>query len=325
MSYIYSQALVAEFLEDNCSDIDASAQSSESLTHKLSWWHDKTMEPSRHSRFGMTYAPLTERLGMALSMWFVGVSLAKTYQSPETGPDWTAKGQGYGQKWLGLLAKYSPDTHSLKTAQLSLLEDSTGCCVTLPRWGLMLDGELFPQPMLEPFIAESESGYWPTPQTRFGTNDGDLAQLAKKCDNFEEFSQMAYRAAAKKKATYWPTPTTQDNVQIRGVGAAANAPTRGTTLGGAVKMWPTATATAYKGWSPNHNRANTDDRLDYSVERESFQTGQQTPPMRLNPNWVEWLMGWPIGQTALKPLETGRLAEWRQQHSPCCMDKEAAA
>ena len=83
-------------------------------------------------------------------------------------------------------------------------------------------------------------------------------------------------------------------------------------------MWPTATATAtaFKGWSPNHNRAGTDDRLDYTVEREAFQPGQQTPPMRLNPDWVEWLMGWPIGHTALKPLETAKFQEWQRQHSP---------
>jgi hypothetical protein len=72
------------------------------------------------------------------------------------------------------------------------------------------------------------------------------------------------------------------------------------------KVWPTATATAHKGWSPNHNRASTDDRLDYTVERESFSPGQATPPMRLNPAWVEWLMGWPLGWTDLKPLETDK-------------------
>jgi hypothetical protein len=91
------------------------------------------------------------------------------------------------------------------------------------------------------------------------------------------------------------------------------------------RTWPTATATAYKGWSPNHNRADTDDRLDYSVERESFRPGQQTPPMRLNPEWVEWLMGWPIGHTGLKPLETGRYQEWLRQHSPRSLDRKEAA
>jgi hypothetical protein len=34
----------------------------------------------------------------------------------------------------------------------------------------------------------------------------------------------------------------------------------------------------------------------------------------LNPTWVEWLMGWPLGWTDLKPLEMGRFRSWRQQH-----------
>lgn len=147
-----------------------------------------------------------------------------------------------------------------------------------------------------------------------------------------------------------PTPTTQDNVQIRGEGAAKNATRRGTTLGGYVEKYPTptateygsnkggamgrtgterlslssmarrnkwptatATATAYKGWSKNHNRANTDDRLDYTVEREASQCGQ---PGRLNPEWVEWLMGWPVGWTELKPLAMAKFQEWQRQHSP---------
>ena len=69
----------------------------------------------------------------------------------------------------------------------------------------------------------------------------------------------------------------------------------------------------------------TDDRLDYSVERESFQPGQQTPPMRLNPEWVEWLMDFPIGHTGLKPLETHRNHEWLRQHLPRSQDREKAA
>lgn len=34
---------------------------------------------------------------------------------------------------------------------------------------------------------------------------------------------------------------------------------------------------------------------------------------RLNPDWVEWLMGWPIGWTDLKPLATGKFRLWRQK------------
>ena len=38
----------------------------------------------------------------------------------------------------------------------------------------------------------------------------------------------------------------------------------------------------------------------------------------LNPEWEEWLMGWCIGWTELKPLAMDRFREWQRQHSPCC-------
>lgn len=34
----------------------------------------------------------------------------------------------------------------------------------------------------------------------------------------------------------------------------------------------------------------------------------------LNPAWVEWLMGWPIGWTALEPLGTDRFRWWLRSH-----------
>ena len=89
-------------------------------------------------------------------------------------------------------------------------------------------------------------------------------------------------------------------------------------------QWPTPTATAYKGWSPNHNRAATDDRLDYAIEREAFTSVQDAPPMRLSPDWVELLMGWPKGWTSLRPLgsETGKATP---RESPAELPTEATA
>jgi len=38
---------------------------------------------------------------------------------------------------------------------------------------------------------------------------------------------------------------------------------------------------------------------------------------RLNPMWVEWLMGWPIGWTDLRPLEMDKYPYVQQQHGNC--------
>ena len=38
----------------------------------------------------------------------------------------------------------------------------------------------------------------------------------------------------------------------------------------------------------------------------------------LSPPWVEWLMGWPIGWTDLKPLETDKYHSWLRSLSALC-------
>ena len=54
-----------------------------------------------------------------------------------------------GEKCGGWFAKYDPATSSLKIPQLSLFADWNECFAILPRWGMMLDGECFQQPMWE--------------------------------------------------------------------------------------------------------------------------------------------------------------------------------
>ena len=309
MSFIYSQALVAASSLASCLDTPPFAPSSGSPMPRPCLWHDKTMEPSRLSRFGMTCRPLTADHGAALLTSWLAAFPARTSASQGGEQDLTASEAACGTTWPASLARFNPDTHSLKTAQLLLLEDSTGCCVTLPRWGLMLDGELYPQPMLEPFTAENESGYW-------------------------------------------PTPTTQDNVQIRGIGAAENHKHRGTTLGGAVMMWPTPTCDSATDRSSRYSQGG----MPLTMAVKMFPTPQasdnrdrgnlSTPAIarrvekgkqvmlsicvssengRLNPRWVEWLMGWPIGHTSLKPLATDKYQEFAQQHGLYYTDKERAA
>ena len=42
---------------------------------------------------------------------------------------------------------------------------------------------------------------------------------------------------------------------------------------------------------------------------------------QLNPEWVEWLMGWPLGWTALGALATDRCQQWCDWHWKPCGEK----
>lgn len=48
---------------------------------------------------------------------------------------------------------------------------------------------------------------------------------------------------------------------------------------------------AWKGWSPGHNRAHTNDRLDYTIERQAAESGTRG---HLSPRFVSWMMGYPL-------------------------------
>jgi len=71
-------------------------------------------------------------------------------------------------------------------------------------------------------------------------------------------------------------------------------------------MWPTPSATDYKG-AVSLERANKRDLESTRGKRlpEALAVADQLDVRgQLNPTWVEWLMGFPTEWSALKPLET---------------------
>ena len=38
---------------------------------------------------------------------------------------------------------------------------------------------------------------------------------------------------------------------------------------------------------------------------------------QINPEWMEWMMGWPIGWADLKPLATDKFQQWLRSHGVC--------
>lgn len=162
MSYIYSRALVVASLGDNFSDTEPSAPLNGNPTPRPCLWHDKTMEPSRLSRFGVMCKPLTESLGAELLTLFVAGFPARTSALPEKEQESQANEAECGATWRASLAKFDPDLRSWKTVQLSLLGDSALSSVIWPRWGMTQDGECWELPMLADNTNGTESGLLPT-------------------------------------------------------------------------------------------------------------------------------------------------------------------
>jgi len=259
MSWSFSRELVEEYLGRSSLDTVPSAQSNMTLTPDQYYWPDKPTEHSRLSRFGMTCEPLMGNRGAELLTLFLEDFRARTFPLPEEVTDWTESVVDSGGRWRESLARYDQDTHSLKTAQLSLIEDWTGYSVTLPRSGLMLGGQCWELPMLGRITRETGSGFLPTPTV---------------CGNHN-------RKGASK--------------------------TSGDGLATAVakKLLPTPTA---------HNAKETGAKSQ--MGRNSVQLGDMVGG-KLNPQWVEWLMGWPIGHTDLKRLVTDKSPSAEQLHGVC--------
>ena len=158
MSWLYSRALVEEYLRDICLDGEQSVQSSGSNTQQAYCAPDKMTGFSRLSRYGMTYKPLMENLGEELLTLYLGDFHAKTSAQQEKAQELMENDQECGEKWRGSFTKYDPDTHLWKTHQCSLLGDLDVFSETWPQWGLMQNGECWEQKTLGEFINETEFG-----------------------------------------------------------------------------------------------------------------------------------------------------------------------
>tara|TARA_A100001391_G_scaffold192901_1_gene167569 strand:- start:126 stop:863 length:738 start_codon:yes stop_codon:yes gene_type:complete len=237
-------------------------------------------------------------------------SHAKTSALQENERALRASAVDSGQSAPVLLGSFSPDTPSLKTSQTCLMENGeiglSEFSGTFPRSGMMRSGTVYQLPNLARTTTEIGSGLWPTPDVRGFTNKGSLQGLAKKAQTWEEFSAMAYRSSKKTKRPFWPTPTAMTGGE--GIAPSHVNGSHGWSLGAAAKdslsqepmrMWPTPSTRDYKGGYIGGRMRNgkvSRDTLDVAVQHTD---NQEKTNGTLNPTWVEWLMGFPIGHTDL--------------------------
>ena len=279
MSWLFSQALVAEYSQATCWAGAPCAQLSVMPTQHKFWRNDKTAEPCDLSRFGLTCAALTEDRGADLLTWFRGASLARTSALPAEVQALKAHAAACGATWRASLAKFDPGSCTWKTAQPSLLGDSEECSVTWPRSGMTAGGLCWELPTLAPPTSATGSGLWPTPTV---------------CGNYNRKGASPTSGDGLATAVAkWPTPDANMGSGGRTskappTGKRANGTKQQITLNDAVK-WATPTA---RDWKSGKASQATHDKNSRPL---SEQAGGS-----LNPTWVEWLMGWPIGWTDLR-------------------------
>jgi DNA (cytosine-5)-methyltransferase 1 len=334
MSWLYSQALVEEYLVENFSDGEQSAPLNGSHIQQAYCAPDKMTDFSRLSRFGMTFKPLTESRGEELLTLYLAGFHAKTSAQQEKAQELTENEAGCGEKWHASFTKYDPDTLSWKTHQCSLLGDLEPFLETWPQWGLMRGGECWEQRTLEQTIRGTESGLSPNGVDSFHTPN---------CTGLDGGSNS--RKALKKRQENWPTPDAncgQRGTQPNWTPKRKSGQPAQYTINQAVRdrqTWPTprscsamaATITPESAWNEKRNP-----NLETIVGQRMFPTptahnakecaspseyNRNTPTLaaqvggKLNPTWVEWLMGWPLEWTDLKPLETDKFHYAPQQPS----------
>jgi hypothetical protein len=158
MSWLFSQALVEEYLGANFLDGEQSVPLNGKPIPQAYCALDKMTKFSKVSQYGMTFKPLMESLGQELLTSFLAAFHAKTSVQSAKAQASRENDQECGEKWHGWLAKYDQNSCLWRTAQCSLIEDLNESLVTLPRSGMTRDGLLWEQETLGQTIKETEFG-----------------------------------------------------------------------------------------------------------------------------------------------------------------------
>ena len=280
MSWLFSQALVEEYLGDICSDGEQSVQSNGKPIQQAYCALDKMTDFSRLSRFGMMFKPLTEQAGEELLMSYQAAFLAKTSLSLGGGMDLTEKEVECGERWQGLLAKLDPNTLLWKIPQCSLLEDLEQSLEIWPNWGSMRNGVCWEQMRLVQTINENEFGLWLTPTATAISGKSPKA--------------MEYRTKQRESQGH---KTVQPGNLAEQVMYSGKMPCKDMKN----PTWPTPVTRMWK-----------DSASPSEFKRHEIPLAAQVGG-KLNPEWTEWLMGWMLGWTDLKPLETDKSHYVQQQ------------
>jgi hypothetical protein len=220
-------------------------------------------------------------------MSFVGASHASLSASLAVGKATTTT-DGSGLNFFEPFAKYDLGTHSWRMyrgcSQLTTGDLPDKYSGTWPKRGMIRNGIAYRPRTSEPLTLDGGSSLWRTPTA--SDSHGHQYQYSR-----GNHGQMTPTLVGQVKGMF-PTPIARDSRSFKGARRSKNA--QGSEpLAVVVQTWPTPGATA---WHSTGNRAKVRENASSDEEFHQMTAGNFG---QLNPEWVEWLMGFPPGWTDL--------------------------
>ena len=229
--------------------------------------------------------------------------------------------------------RLDPDTSSWRTPGFNFATEGrqhtlTPSLLSLPASGTTRNGRLYQLQPLVPRTSVRGGGVLPTPlaadaertSTTFRRGNPTLrgfALVPMPTVNGNNNRKGVSAKSGDGLATWvrrYPTPKARD---ARNGGAPAELRRKSPDLNTVAKMYPTLVIAQYV-----HNRspspgAQTRLSLTGMAKMGLWPVSDVTPQLRqemvgglLNPRWVEWLMGIPVGWTSLEPLAMESFRQW---------------
>jgi hypothetical protein len=183
----------------------------------------------------------------------------------------------------------------------------------------------------------SQVRHWPTPDANV-SNDGETPESfeARRQRNIAKgYNGNGMGTPLAMAARMWPTATAGDSASTGAASYSTDSGRHaGTTLTDAIRTWATPAARDHKGSPKELTRPGGKSRLDqldrqaenFSPRVQPIPDGRQslpsapTLPLRLNPVFGCWLMGWPTWWTNPGPTACAQseMALWRSRLRSLC-------
>lgn len=252
-------------------------------------------------------------------------------------------GAGSGVSRLGLLARYDRASCSWKTAQYSLLGGLVEFSETWPRWGMMRAGVCWelttPSGVQEirclitnaiasgslvsasKIIAQGgataavECLRLPPPNVpNGGRSIAHVTEWTEGGSAYVNGKKVQVGLESVLRCLRLPTPLAND-AEKRGEFDLTN-PRNGLPAAVKALRLPTPMASEARLGFQDRSNGKKGTQLSLTTVIQGAPADQAGGP--LNPEFVEWLMGWPVGWTDLQALATARFRRWWRLHGMCC-------